>query len=680
MNIKTALISILLPIGAVAQNDSIGQDVITINEVNVTTTQNKTMKSRTSALNTDKILSGELKRAACCNLGESFTTNPSVEVSYTDAATGSKQIKLLGLSGIYVQMMTENIPNFRGAAQPYGSGYVPGPWMHAISVSKGAGSVKNGYESVTGQINIEMEKPQNVQSVEANVYANHRGRLEGNLRGNIHLTDKLSTGLLLHAENDFAGHDENGDGFIDMARVRQYNAMNRWAWVGENDMFQAAIRYLDERRLSGQDQEHASHSADRLYTININTRRLDGFAKNAYTFDHESNSNVAVMASGSLHDQKSAYGDKVYNVYQKNLYLSLMFEREFGADHALSTGLSFNGDYYDQKYRLTHNPETELTNLYEKENVPGAYAQYTFNHDNRLILMGGVRVDHSSMYGTMFTPRFHGRLNIDRPLGDISWWKDMTFHATVGKGYRSPHQLVDNSYLLASSRRLETETSLRQEEAWNMGGGLSTTFDVGSGDLELSAEYYYARFIHQFVIDMDTDPTVARLMMNRGKSFSHTAQVEMKYTIGHDFSALAAYRYTDVRENHGSGLVQKALTSKSKGLFTFSYTPMMAIWQFDLTLALNGGGRMPTPRLAADGTPMWSERYHMFPTLNAQIKRDFRHFSIYIGGENLTGYKQKRPIIGADDPWGDTFDATMVYAPIHGAIVYAGFTYTFKKY
>lgn len=641
-----------------------------LDEVVVTVRRKGLTKLRGLATNTETLSSSELKRAACCNLGESFTTNPSVDVNYADAATGARQIKLLGLPGTYVQMLTENIPNLRGAAAPFGLSYIAGPWMQSIQVSKGASSVKNGYESVTGQINVEMLKPQTDQSLAANMYVDHMGKLEANVSGNIHLSSPLSTGLLLHAENSFASHDENGDGFADAPRVRQFAAMNRWAWMGENDIFQAAVKYIDEKRESGQIGHHAPapESGEHPYLINIDTRRVEAFAKNAYMFDHENGGNVALMVAGSFHDQKSGYGHKVYDVIQKNLYASLMFERDFGEYHSLSTGLSLNMDDYRQHYRLVQSPSVPLSPLDESETTPGVYAQYTFNYSSRLLLMGGVRYDHSSRYGSMFTPRVHARWNIADPL---------TVHASAGKGYRTPYALADNSFLLASSRALVIEENLQQEEGWNFGGGFAGSFPLFGKTLDWSAEYYYTRFMHQAVVDMDASPDAVFIRNLQGRSFSHAAQVELTYQILDDLTFTAAYRFNDVRLDYGRGLVEKPLTSRSKGLFSVNYAPMMGIWQFDVTLAINGGGRMPDPDSV---NPMWESRYKPFPALNAQVTRNFRHWSVYIGGENLTAYRQKTPVVGASDPWGDGFDATMVYAPVHGAMVYAGFRYTFTKY
>lgn len=637
-----------------------------LEEVIVSTRVRGIGKMSGSAQNADMISSAELKRAACCSLGESFTTNPSVDVSYNDAATGARQIRLLGLSGRYVQVLTENIPNLRGAAGSYGLGYIPGPWMQSIQLSKGASSVKNGYESVTGQINVEMLKPQAEPSVAANLYADHLGKVEANLAGNIHLNGRLSTGLLLHADNSFAAHDENHDAFADSPKIRQLSAMNRWAWIGDNYVFQAGVKFLDEQRKSGQIVDHAHGTVgpeglSEPYLTGIDTRRWEAFVKQACFFDKEHDGNVALILSGSSHEQNSMYGHKFYDVNQQNLYASLMFERKFGERHALSTGLSFNYDRYDQQFRLSHDEAAAAAKSIESENVEGAYAQYTLNMENRLIAMAGVRYDWSSVYGSMFTPRVHIKWNV---------MPQLSIYGSAGKGYKSTHPYADYSYLLASSRQITVDRHLAQEEAWNTGGGTSGSAYLLDRLMTWNAEYYYTDFVHQTVADLDSDPGAAYIKNLPGRSFSHAIQVELSCQLLPDLSLSAAYRYTDVKVDYGHGLVDKPLTSKSKGLFSASYAPMMGKWQFDATLAINGGGRLPDPYGS----------YKPFPVLNAQVSRNFRHWTVYLGGENLTSYRQKHPVAGASDPWGAGFDATMIYAPVHGAMVYAGFRYTFTKY
>ena len=561
MNDKKAVLDVVLREG------------MELSEVQIVSRKLSTLKLRSSVMNEEIITSDELCRAACCNLGESFVTNPSVDVSYSDAATGAKQIKLLGLSGTYVQMLTENIPNYRGAASPYGLGYVPGPWMHSIQVSKGISSVKNGYEALTGQINVEFKKPQLPEAdwVSANLFASTTNRYEANADATVKLSKRWSTSLLAHYENETKAHDGNDDGFADIPRIEQYNFWNRWAYMGDHYVFQAGIKALDESRKGGQVSHSGVPAADR-YEIDIDTRRYEAFTKNAYIFNKEKNTNLALILFGTLHNQDALYGRKIYNVDQSNAYASLMFETEFTKEHNLSAGFSYNYDGYDQHYRLTNNAETPLTKAFARESVGGAYAQYTFNLDNKFVLMAGLRGDHSSEYGFFVTPRAHIKYN--------------------------PNDFV---------------------------------------------------------------------------------QVEATYPFFQGFSLTAAYRWTDAKTTYNHQLMEKPLTGKYKGLVTASYQTPLGLWQFDATWQMNGGGRMPNPYTLADGTSSWDARYKGFSQLSAQVTRYFRRWSIYIGGENLTNFKQKNPIIDAADPWGDRFDSTMIWGPVHGAKGYIGVRFNLAR-
>ena len=597
--------------------------------------------------NTDFIGSGELLRAACCNLGESFTTNPSVDVNYADAATGAQQIKLLGLSGTYVQMLTENIPNYRGAAAPYSLSYIPGPWMQSIQVSKGASSVKNGYESITGQINVELKKPQATPFVDANLFYNTKNKAEANIGANLELSNRWSTAILGHYELLDKAHDENDDGFADMPKVRQGSLMNRWAYMGDNYIFQAAIRGLKEHREGGQIAHPSPPQGRDVYTIDITNERYEAFTKNAFIFDPEHGSNIALILSGSLHHENALYGHQQYNTDQRNGYASLMFETDFNEHHSLSTGLSLNHDHFDMD-----------------ETTPGIYAQYTYKLGETFTLMGGLRWDYSNIYKSFVTPRIHLKYS---PFGDV-----LTLRGSIGKGYRTNHVMGEYNYMLASSRQIVIDANLDQEEAWNYGLSAALNIPIGEKQLELNAEYYYTTFLHQLLIDMDSNPHAVHFTNLKGDSYSHTWQVEATYPLFEDFSLTATYRRTNVKATYGGVLREKPLTNKYKGLITAQYKPGLGKWQFDVTLQLNGDGRLPDAYTTTNGQPSWDNRYNGYEQLNAQVTRFFRNWSIYAGGENITARQQKNPIIAASDPWGPNFDATMVWGPMHGAIYYFG--------
>ena len=591
----------------------------------------------------------ELFRAACCNLGESFTTNPSVDVTYSDAATGAKQIRLLGLSGTYVQMLTENLPNFRSAAAPFALGYVPGPWMKSIQVSKGTASVRNGYEAITGQIDIEYLKPEDDEGGTVNIYGDSKSRIEANADANLHIQGGVNTELLVHHENQWGHHDENDDGFVDKPNVRQWNLQNRWDYLGTTYIFHGGWSLLKENRDGGQTGGHHQNP----FIIDVETSRYEAYMKHAVVLDSSHGANVALMASGSIHQMDARYGVKTYDTNEKHGYAQLMYETNFTPQHNLSAGLSL--DHYYAKQMVFTTTRRPLT---EKETVPGIYAQYTFNFNDHLTAMAGVRADHSSIYGNFVTPRLHLKISPDEIV---------SIRLSAGKGYRSPHALPENHNLLASGRTLVVDDRLDQEEAWNYGVSAAFNIPLAQKTLRLNAEYFYTDFLHQAIIDYDSDLTVIHITNLDGRSYSHTFQIDATYPLFQGLTLTAAYRLNDVKTTFGHQLMEKPLTSRYKGLFTASYKTPLGLWQVDATLQLNGGGRMPTP---VDG--LWDRRFPAYEQLSAQVTRWFRHFSVYVGGENLTAFRQKVPIIQADAPFSALFEPTMVWGPVHGAMFYAG--------
>lgn len=638
-----------------------------LNEVIIEKTPPGTIKSRKEILQTEKITTKELHRAACCNLSESFETNPSVDVSFSDAVTGAKQIQLLGLAGTYVQTLTENYPNFRGVASIYGLDYIPGPWMESIQISKGAASVKNGYESITGQMNVEYKKPGNSDPLSLNIFASDAGRYEGNADAAFILNDKLSTGLFVHYSNESATHDDNDDSFLDAPKKHQFNAMNRWHYMSGRYAAQFGFKFLQDYRTSGQTMHtlnDASVNKDNPYEISVKANRGEIYTKNAYTLDEERNGNVALIFTGSYHDQKSRYAADKYNVYGNNLYASLMYETELSRMHQLSAGVSMNWDKYTQSIYLTQ----PITNQPEEETTTGGYVQYTFNKDDKFVALAGLRTDYSTLHKKAFvTPRLHLKYM------PTEW---VNLRASAGKGYRTVFVMPENSFYLASSRKIEIAGDLRQESAWNYGASVSFHIPVNGEELTLSGEWYRTDFDNQVVTDVDSDPHAVKFYNLEGKSYANSFQVEASYPLFKGFNILAAYRWMNAKTEYGGKLMKKPLVSDYKALVTASYETKLRKWMFDVTAQFNGGGRMPTPDAV---NPLWNTTFGSYTILNAQITKNFRTWSIYAGAENITDYKQKNPIISPENPFGNNFDATMVWGPTMGRKFYVGVRYAIGK-
>lgn len=659
---------------ATVQSPSEGEELqitlkgeLALEEVVVSERRIGTIASRTSVLQTQKITYDELCRAACCNLAESFETNPSVDVSYSDAATGARQIKLLGLAGNYVQMLTENYPNFRGASSLYGLDYVPGAWMESIQVSKGTSSVKNGYEALGGQINVEYKKPKTMDLFSTNLFVSDAGRYEANADASWHVNDKLSTGLFVHYSNDKVQHDKNKDGFLDSPLKEQVNIMNRWAYNSGRYVAQYGARYLHENRTGGQATKHHADMLD-PYRVNLTTNRAEIFTKQALILNPETVESVAFIGSGSYHEQQSMYDVTPYNIYQKNIYASMLYEKQLSPMHGISTGLSFNYDGFNEN--LTRNGEKQLFN--RSEVVPGAYFQYTYNLNDKLILLGGLRADYSTRYKWFVTPRVHIKYN------PFDW---MHLRASAGKGFRSANVLAENNFLLSSSRRMIIDNNLEQEEAWNTGVNLSFYIPLFGKELNLTGEWYYTDFKHQVVVDMESNSHEVHFYNLPGKSFSNSFQVEATYPFFRGFTLTGAFRYTDAQNDYRNAAGEiyrkkKPLVSDYKGLLTASYQTPLRKWQFDFTAQFNGAGRMPTPDALV---PLWEPTFKAYTIANAQVTKYFRRWSVYIGGENLFNFKQPNPIIDAENPRGDNFDGTMVWGPVHGRKLYAGLRFNISR-
>lgn len=644
------------------------QSTTELKEVVVTAGGLGAHKNKTTPVNLESITAQALTRAACCNLSESFVSNPSVDVAYSDAVTGAKQIQLLGLAGTYVQMLTENFPNMRGVAATYGLDYIPGPWMQSIQVSKGAASVKNGFESVTGQINVEYKKPKVADPLFINLFASDAGRYEGNAVGAYELNDRLSTALFINYYNEERAHDKNGDTFLDMPKMHSFSAMNRWHYQTPNFVSQTGIKFLTDKRTSGQTTHSMSgHDMEVSdpYTINNKVNRGEFFTKNGFILNQDRNESVAIIASGSYHDQKANYDTKIYNVKESNIYASLLYESEFTKQHKLAAGFNFNWDKYSQEGNVVDLYTPQWRNV--SETVAGAYAEYTWTPSEKFTLMAGLRGDYSSLHKWFATPRVHVKY-------DVTSW--LSVRASAGKGYRNTFILPDNSYLLASSRQWHVADDIKQESAWNYGISASFTIPVAERDLSINAEWYYTNFNNQVVIDLDKDAHSIYFYNLDGKSTSSVLQFDASYQIFRGFTLLGAYRLMDVRSTYSGRELRKPLTSRYKALITATYETSLKKWQFDFTAQFNGGGRMPTPDAV---NPLWNETFPAYTQLSAQITRRFRQWSIYLGSENITNFKQDSPVISAMAPRGTDFDATMVWGPTMGRKFYVGVRFNIPK-
>ncbi len=633
-----------------------------LGEVTVVQKDRGTYLSVINPIQTENIGGAELLKAACCNLAESFETNPSVDVSYSDAITGAKQIRLLGLEGTYSLLQTENLPNLRGLATTLGLDYVPGPWMESIQVSKGAASVLNGYESIAGQINVEYKKPDALENLFLNLFQSADGKTEFNANKSFKITDKLTSGLFVHAENLSMVNDHNSDGFLDHPLNKQINVFNRWKFVNQKGyMAQAGISVLAEDRLGGQNNVTFGMelSIGGPYGINIKTNRYEAFFKTGYVTPN-GHTAIAFLSNAAKHYTRSFYGINRYDADETRFYGSLVLTKDldlFGY-HTLNAGGSFIYDKFNEELY------SRLFN--RKEVVPGIFAEYTYKPNDNLTFMAGVRADFHNLFGTFVTPRMHFKYNFGNHY---------TLRLSAGKGYRTANVISENTYLLASARPLFWETDVMQEKAWNYGVSFVQNYNLWEKDLQINAEYFRTDFQKQLIADRETSTDNILLLPLNGKSYANSFQFDVRYQPIERLDVLLAYRINDVKQTIGGQLLEKPLSGRYKGLVNLNYSTHLKKWMFDYTVQFNGGGRIPRIYDEAmnreDISPDFFE-FSPYTIMNFQVTKFFRYWNIYAGSENLTDFKQKNPVAGNDNPFGPSFDATNVWGPVLGRRIYAG--------
>jgi outer membrane receptor for ferrienterochelin and colicin len=636
----------------------------------------------TTTAPTEIITRQELTRAACCNLSESFSTNTSVDVQFTDAVLGIKQIQLLGLSGTYAQLQIENRPGIRGLMAPLGLHFYPGPWIESIQVGKGTGSVVNGYESLTGQINVELLKPESVEKLLVNNYVNHFGRTETNVGYQQKLNDKWSALVLGHVSQLSHSTDRNNDGFMDMPAYWQVGGLNRWKFQGTRGLEGVyGIQYLREQRIGGQlkalhnANEHANHSPahiphDRLWQTQLSIARYEAFAKTGYVFPKKPYKSIGTVANWMSYRQNGFFGLSNYSGAHDHGYLNLIYQTIIGCtDHTIKTGISFSYEKYNENIHALE--------LARTERVPGIFIEYTYLIAEKLSLVAGMRADRHNLYGSFITPRLHFKYS--------PWGEKFSLRIAGGKGTRVANVLADNFSVLASNRNLVIADALSAPEiGWNYGLSIQTKSKLFNRQASMGIDFFRTDFVRQVIADRDLNTQYVYFYQLKGASFSNAFQFECAFEPVRGLQFKGAYKFYDVRMRFKSidgqigPLRRQPLNPPHRILLTLNYQSAGEKWQFDVTAHSYSSQRLPdlvsnpeTLQLAAQTPPYW--------LLNAQISRKIGRWRIYAGCENITDFFLQTPILDAAHPYGNYFDASMVWGPTMGRMFYSGVTFSLPQ-
>ncbi len=639
-----------------------------LKEVVVSHRQKATEMSLLSIDKTEKIGQKELFKAACCNLSESFETTPSVDVAYTDAVTGYKQIQLLGLAGSYTLITRENIPDVRGLASVTGLTFTPGTWIESMQLSKGTGSVVNGYEGMAGQINIELQKPFEGDRWLFNLYQSTQGRSEANVNYRHKISDKIATNLLLHLTTQWLRFDQNEDGFIDQPLGNQFSGINRWAFDASKGWgFQFGVKgvYTDNTGGEWGYSRGMEQVPGNPWGFHARIARLEEWAKIAKTFEQRKATSIGLQLSNVYHDQESQFGLRDYNATQRSYYANLIFQTYINnTNNIIKVGASNVFDQYNETFGTQHYVRSEI--------VPGAFTEYTHNFSEKLNFVAGLRGDYDNLYGAFATPRLHLR---------YAPFKNTAIRASVGRAQHTANIFAENIGLMASNRVFLVETNqqgkaygLNPEVAWNTGINLLQKFTLNYREGSISIDYYYTQFQNQVVVDQEY-PRFVMFHNLQGQSFAHNFQVQLDYELLHHLDIRLAYRFYNVMTTYDSvGLKEKPLVPKNRAFASLDYQTKNG-WKFSYTFQWIGEKRlfgMVHGGFIVKNSPNYVQ-------MNAQVSKTMSSkLEVYLGGENLTNYMQHGDIISPENPFSANFDASQIWGPVMGRNVYVGLRYKIK--
>ncbi len=649
--------------------------------------------SKLKPVKTEVITAAGLCKMACCALAESFENSASVTVGYSDAVTGAKQIKLLGLSGTYTQMLDENRPVMRGLLSPFGMSYVPGQWLESIQIAKGPSSVINGLEAITGQINMEHRKPTDETPLFVQLYGSSDAMFEANVASAIQFSPKWSTILLTHVGGTAMSMDMNNDGFRDAPENLQFNVANRWLYYDPSGVqVRFGFRFINEDRLGGEmgaKRNYADNIAESpspsYWGSGILNRGVNGYLKVGVPINEEHNTNIALVVDVNNHLFDSFFGMKTFAGKQNSLFANLLFNTELTERHRLEFGATFTDDGFKETVTqpmtggLGYPPYEYNLNRDRNEVALATFGEYSYTTD-KLTFVGGLNLEYNWRHGWLFAPRANFK---------YSFTDAIIFRALGGRGYRCSDIFADNLGMFSSGRMIRIADDLNtMEDAWTFGGNLTfyLPFGYDPENTYLSFDYFHNSFNNQVIVDQECTDKITEIYNLDGQSFTDTYQLDFTTDPFERFNVTATFRYTDARVTlNGQGLVERPMTSRFKAVLNMQYTLPMNKWIFDFTAQLNGPMRLP--RFAADAWGM--ETSPVYPVLYAQVTRKFRGLDIYVGGENLTGFRQKQVILnpqptpssisGLSRIVNPDFSANCVWGPIMGTMVYAGLRYTLWK-
>jgi len=643
-----------------------------INEVVVSEERDDVIISNNTVIKTEVITEAELGKSACCDLAGCFETQITVQPHTTNIITNSKELRILGLSGVYNQVLIDGFPMIQGLSYTYGISGVPGTLVQNIHVSKGANSVLQGYESISGQINVITKSPEKADKLFLNAYIN--GFAEKQFNANLAFKkNKWSNITAFHVVQPANKVDRDNDDFIDLPQLTRYMVFNKLKYGNQRDWGlsgQLSLRLLNENRVGGQTSYNPKTDlgSTSVYGQSVNLSQPEVVASVSYRIN---DFNKITLSSSSFYQEQESYlGTVKYDALQTNFYGNLQYERSYAQKNSIKTGVSYRYLNLSEDINFTDTLKRAYAGNYNKlETVPGVFAENTmFFLDSKITWIAGVRGDLSQDENFVITPRTLLKYNLS---------KEAAIRASVGTGWRTANVFSENIGLLVSSKDIIFEEELNPEKALNWGLNYTHKFKRNALDGYLSLDFYRTDFQNQVYLDYDTDPTKVFVKNFTGTSVGNGVQAEIYVQFWKRFKVKTGYNYLDVYREFDGVKEDVPFNAKHRFLATFNYEPLSQKFSFDVNVHWHGVKRLPSTKSnpVEFQRPDYSDPYTL---VNTQFTYFFKKFEVYTGCENVFDFVQEQAISSWENPFGPYFDTSSVWGPTKGREFYVGLRFKLK--
>lgn len=627
-------------------------------------------QSKASVGQVEIISAKEFSKAACCDLAGCFGTQGSVRVETNNVLTNTKSLSLLGLRSTYNQVLIDGMPLFNGLSNIYGINTIPSAVIKKIFISKGTASGIQGYEGIAGQINVITNDYDSVNKVYVNTYVNSFLESQFNVLSNYSL-GKFTKGIFgLHTTQMHNNMDRDDDGFLDMPKTERYSFSNKLIFDYNAKKQHQSTFYISgikENKLGGMSSYRSIKDTikSNTYGVAVDYSELKSYFKHAYLISEKIL--LKTQLSGFYHKQESWFGLLNYKALQTNIYGNIEMDYKYNKDNKFTVALSHRFSNIEEKIRFNNSDTIRKYNgqYLNNWNVTGLLLENNnvFLED-KLVLLTSLRIDYYNR--VRYTPRFLLRYIPN---------EQHTLRYSIGTGWRIPTVFSDYQSVLGGNRNVVFSENPDVEQAINTGISYGYEWDIGVNHFSLNGDYYHTYFKNQYVGDYLSSSSQVLFYNQKNASFTDVAQLDFNAILNKRIEFKLNYNYTNAIITINGTKENQVFIPKHRLLGSLSYH--LEHWQFDFQGHWNGRQHLPN----TSSNPLKYQRGNYSPgyfNANTQVTYKVKVLELYLGCENITNFRQIRPIVAWQEPFSTYFDTYSTWASNKGIEFYFGLRWFIK--